>query len=53
MKGNEKFLFKNENLDFDFSDFWRFQYLNIYNLHGEIAEFIVARALLLLNRTTK
>ena len=45
MKGNEKFLFKNENLDFDFSDFWRFQYSNIYSLHGEIAEFIVARAL--------
>jgi hypothetical protein len=45
MKGNEKFLFKNENLDYDFSDFWRFQYSNIYSLHGEIAEFIVARAL--------
>ena len=45
MRGNEKFLFKNENLDFDFSDFWRFQYSNIYSLHGEIAEFIVARAL--------
>ena len=45
MKGNEKFLFKNENLDFDFSDFWRFQYSNIYSLHGEIAEFIVARTL--------
>ena len=45
MKGNEKFLFNNENLDFDFCDFWRFQYSNIYSLHGEIAEFIVARAL--------
>ena len=44
MKGNEKFLFKNENLNFDFSDFWRFQYSNVYSLHGEIAEFIVARA---------
>ena len=45
MKGNEKFLLNNENLDFDFSDFWRFQYSNIYSLHGEIAEFVVARAL--------
>ena len=45
MNGNEKFLFENKKLDFDFSDFWRFQYSNIYSLHGEIAEFIVARAL--------
>ena len=45
MKGDEKFEFSGESLDFDFKDFWAFQYSNIYSLHGEIAEFIVARAL--------
>lgn len=45
MQGDEKFILNNEQLDFDITDFWRFQYSNIYSLHGEIAEFIVARAL--------
>ena len=45
MKGNEKFLSSGKELAFDFSDFWRFHYSNIYSLHGEIAEFVVARAL--------
>ncbi len=45
MKGNEKFVFDGESTEFDFLDFWRFQYSNIYSLHGEIAEFVVARAL--------
>ena len=45
MNGDEKFLFDGKGVGFDFLDFWRFQYSNIYSLHGEIAEFIVARAL--------
>lgn len=45
MKGDEKFLYQGKCLDFDYRDFWEFQYSNIYSLHGEIAEFIVARAL--------
>ena len=45
MIGDEKFIFKGKDLDFDYLDFWRFQYSNIYSAHGEIAEFIVARAL--------
>lgn len=45
MTGKEKFVFEGNSLDFDITDFWRFQYSNIYSLHGEIAEFIIARAL--------
>lgn len=45
MTGKEKFLMHEKELDFDITDFWRFQYSNIYSLHGEIAEFIIARAL--------
>ena len=45
MTGKEKFLCGGKELDFDMTDFWRFHYSNIYSLHGEIAEFVVARAL--------
>ena len=45
MIGNEKFISDNIPLDFDIADFWKFQYSNIYSLHGEIAEFVIARAL--------
>ena len=45
MTGKEKFLCGGKELDFDMIDFWRFHYSNIYSLHGEIAEFVVARAL--------
>ena len=45
MTGKEKFTFKGQELCFDFADFWRFHYSNIYSLHGEIAEFVVAQAL--------
>lgn len=45
MIGNERFLYNGKELDFEMVDFWRFQYSNIYSLHGEIAEFIIARAL--------
>ena len=45
MNGNEQFIYQERALGFDMKDFWSFQYSNIYILHGEIAEFIVARAL--------
>lgn len=45
MTGKEKFLYCGKELNFDISDLWRFHYSNIYSLHGEIAEFIVARVL--------
>lgn len=45
MKGTEKFEFDGEELDYDFIDFWRFHYSNIYDIQGRIAEFIVAKAL--------
>ena len=45
MNGNELFEFNDKKLDYSLSDFWRFQYSNIYNLHGEIAEFIVMRSI--------
>lgn len=45
MTGKETFMFDGNALDFDFLDFWSFHYSNIYSLHGEIAEFVVARAL--------
>ena len=45
MTGKEAFVFENEALGFNFLDFWKFHYSNIYSLHGEIAEFVVARAL--------
>ena len=45
MTGKEKFIFENKDLDFDFSDFWRFHFSNIYDLQYKIAEFIVSKAL--------
>lgn len=45
MTGKEKFSLSGKKLGFNLTDFWRFQYSNIYSLHGEIAEFIIARAL--------
>ena len=45
MTGKEMFAFNGVSAGFDLADFWRFQYSNIYSLHGEIAEFVVARAL--------
>lgn len=45
MTGEEQFVLDGEGLGFNFLDFWRFQYSNIYSLHGEIAEFLVSRAL--------
>ena len=45
MTGKEAFVLDGDALGFVFLDFWRFHYSNIYSLHGEIAEFVVARAL--------
>ena len=45
MTGKEKFIFNNQPLEFEYSDFWKFHYSNVYSAHGEIAEFVVARAL--------
>ena len=45
MNGSEKFELDGKALDFDFNDFWRFQFSNIYNLQEYIAEFLVAKAL--------
>ena len=45
MTGKEKFEFDGKELDYDFIDFWRFHYSNIYDIQGRIAEFIVAKAL--------
>jgi hypothetical protein len=45
MKGNEKFVFDGESTEFDFLDFWRFHFSNIYDLQDKLAEFIVSKAL--------
>ena len=45
MTGKENFVFDGQSTGFDLLDLWRFHYSNIYSLHGEIAEFIIARAL--------
>ena len=45
MTGKEAFVFEGEAVGFDFLDFWKFHYSNIYHLQGKIAEFIVSKAL--------
>ena len=45
MTGLENFEFNGKKLDYNFVDFWRFHYSNIYDIQGRIAEFIVAKAL--------
>ena len=45
MTGKEAFAFDGEAVGFDFLDFWRFHYSNIYDLQDKIAEFIVSKAL--------
>ena len=45
MNGSEKFEFNGKELGYNFIDFWRFHYSNIYDIQGRIAEFIVAKAL--------
>lgn len=43
--GQEKFTDGDQSLGFNMIDFWRFQFPNIYDYHGELAEFLVAKAL--------
>lgn len=43
--GEEEFVDGDKSLGFNMIDFWRFQFPNIYDYHGELAEFIVAKAL--------
>ena len=45
MTGKEAFLFDGETVGFDFLDYWKFHYSNIYDLQDTIAEFIVSKAL--------
>lgn len=45
MKGNEKFILNNKELDYGIIDFWIYKYSNIYNMQEVIAEFIVEKAL--------
>ena len=45
MTGKEKFIFENQPLEYEYLDFWRFHYSNIYDLQDKIAEFIVSKAL--------
>ena len=45
MTGKEAFLFEGEAVGFNFLDFWKFHYSNIYDLQDKIAEFIVSKAL--------
>lgn len=43
--GEEEFVDGEKMLGFNMIDFWRFQFPNIYDYHGELAEFIVSMAL--------
>lgn len=43
--GEEEFVDGEKKLGFNMIDFWRFQFPNIYDYHGELAEFIVSKAL--------
>ena len=45
LTGNEEFVLDGKPAGMYYADFWRFRYSNIYDLQGEIAEFVVAKAL--------
>ena len=45
MTGKEAFVFDGETVGFNFLDYWKFHYSNIYDLQDTIAEFIVSKAL--------
>lgn len=45
LTGNEEFVLDGKPVGMHYSDFWRFRYSNIYDFQGEIAEFVVAKAL--------
>jgi len=44
-KGDEPFTLNGEPVGLSMSDFWSFQYSNIWDTQQEVAEFIVAKAL--------
>lgn len=45
MNGNEQFQLAGQSAGFSISDFWQFQFSNIWDMQADIAEFIVAKAL--------
>ena len=45
LTGYEKFTNNGEEVEMNLLDFWRFQYSNVWDLQGDIAEFIVAKSL--------
>ena len=45
LTGDERFTNNGEEVELKLLDFWRFQYSNVWDLQGDIAEFIVAKAL--------
>ena len=45
LTGDERFTNNGEEVELKLLDFWRFQYSNVWDLQGYIAEFIVAKSL--------
>lgn len=45
LNGNEKFRLYGRELDFSVQDFWSFQFSNLVDILGYVAEFLVAKAL--------
>ena len=45
IKGSDKFLFDNMETNMSMLDFWEFKFCNIFDIQGDIAEFIVSKAL--------
>jgi len=45
LTGKEEFNLNGKSVGFNMLDFWQFAFSSIYDIQGEIAEFVVARAL--------
>lgn len=45
LTGNERFSLHGKELDFSVLDFWRFEFSNLIDILGYVAEFLVAKAL--------
>ena len=45
LKGTEAFSYNGEELNISILDFWRFEFSNINEIQGYVAEFLVAKAL--------
>ena len=43
--GNEPFSLNGANIGYCVSDFWRFMFSNLYDIQGDVAEFLVAMSL--------